>query len=96
MYGTIFNLDVKDGHKESLLNIMQQNDRVPEGMVAWFLMNPSDESKDLIGVSVFKNKESHLANSENPDQHDYFVEMMKHLNSEPTWTDGEYVIGEIS
>jgi hypothetical protein len=96
MYGTIFNLDVKDGHKESLLNIMQQNDRVPEGMVAWFLMNPSDEGKDLIGVAVFKNKESHLANAENPDQHDYFVEMMKHLNSEPTWTDGEYVIGEIS
>jgi|TARA_B110000438_G_C15569392_1_gene544717 hypothetical protein len=96
MYGTIFNLDVKDGHKESLLNIMQQNDRVPEGMVAWFLMNPSDEGKDLIGVAVFENKESHLANAENPDQHDYFVEMMKHLNSEPTWTDGEYVIGEIS
>ncbi len=96
MYGTIFNLDVKDEHKESLLNIMQQNDRVPEGMVAWFLMNPSDEGKDLIGVAVFKNKESHLANAENPDQHDYFVEMMKHLNSEPTWTDGEYVIGEIS
>lgn len=96
MYGTIFNLDVKDGHKESLLNIMQQNDRVPEGMVAWFLMNPSDEGKDLIGVAVFKNKESHLANAENSDQHDYFVEMMEHLNSEPTWTDGEYVIGEIS
>ena len=96
MYGTIFNLNVKEGHKDGLIKMMKENDRTPDGMVAWFLMNPDEDNKDMVGVAIFKDKESHLANSNNPDQHDYFVEMMSHLNSEPTWTDGTYVIGEIA
>ena len=96
MYGTIFNLNVKKGHKDELIKMMKENDRKPDGMVAWFLMNPDDDGKDMVGVAIFKNKEAHLANANNPDQHDYFVEMMSHLNSEPTWTDGTYVIGEIA
>jgi len=58
-------------------------------------MNPDDDDEDLIGVAVFENKDAHLANATNPDQHEYFVAIMEHLNSEPTWTDGEYVAGQI-
>ena len=94
MYGTVFNLNVKEGHKDKLIEVMGANDRTPDGMVAWFLMNPDDDT-DLIGVAIFENKDAHLANANNPDQHEYFVTMMEHLNSEPTWTDGEYVAGQI-
>ena len=94
MYGTVFNLNVKEGHKDKLIEVMGANDRTPDGMVAWFLMNPDDDT-DLIGVAIFENKNAHLANANNPDQHEYFVAMMEHLNSEPTWTDGEYVAGQI-
>ena len=52
-------------------------------------MNPDDDDEDLIGVAVFENKDAHLANAKNPDQHEYFMAIMEHLNSEPTWTDGE-------
>ena len=76
MYGTIFNLNVKKGHKDELIIMMKENDRMPDGMGAWFLMNPDDDGKDMVGVAIFKNKEAHLANANNPDQHDYFVEMM--------------------
>ena len=79
MYGTIFNLNVKKGHKDELIKMMKENDRMPDGMVAWFLMNPDDDGKDMVGVAIFKNKESHLANANNPDQHDYFVEMINSL-----------------
>ena len=51
MYGTVFNLNVKSGHKEKLIEVMKRNERIPEGMVAWFLMNPDDDD-DLIGVAV--------------------------------------------
>ena len=94
MYGTIFNLKVKSGHKEKLIEVMKNQARNPEGLLAWFLMNPDDD-EDLIGVAVFENKDAHLANATNPDQHEYFVAIMEHLNSEPTWTDGEYVAGQI-
>ena len=93
MYGTIFNLNVKSGHKEKLIEVMKNQTRNPEGMLAWFLMNPDDDDEDLIGVVVFED--AHLANATNPDQHEYFVAIMEHLNSEPTWTDGEYVAGQI-
>ena len=95
MYGTIFNLNVKSGHKEKLIEVMKNQTRNPEGMLSWFLMNPDDDDEDLIGVVVFENKDAHLANATNPDQHEYFVAIMEHLNSEPTWTDGEYVAGQI-
>ena len=95
MYGTIFNLKVKSGHKEKLIEVMKNQARNPEGMLAWFLMHPDDDDEDLIGVAVFENKDAHLANANNPDQHEYFMAIMEHLNSEPTWTDGEYVAGQI-
>ena len=94
MYGTIFNLKVKPGHEQDLLEIMDGN--TPEGGVAWFLMKPDDDNADLIGVVVFESKEAHINNANDPKQADFFGKIMDHLKSEPTWTDGSYVIGEIA
>ena len=93
MYGTIFKMKVKSGHEDQLLAILDSSERQPEGSVAWFVMNPDSES-EWIGVVVFDSKESHLANANNPEQHEMFLKMMEHLESEPTWTDGEYIIGQ--
>ena len=96
MYGTIFNLNVKAGYKEELIKHMKSNSDTPDGMVAWFLMSPDDLSKDLIGVAVFESKEHHVKNAESPEQNKSFEKMMEFLESEPTWTDGEFPIGEVS
>ena len=93
MYGTIFNLNVKPGHEQDLLELM--DGVTPKGGVAWFLMKPDDDNADLIGVAVFESKEAHVANANRPEQHESFVKMMEHLVSEPKWTDGEYLVGEI-
>ena len=95
MYGTIFNFNVKPGHQAELLNILKISERTPDGMVAWFLMTP-DTKNEWIGVAVFESKEAHIANANSPEQHKLYLQMMEHLESEPTWTDGTYVIGEIS
>ena len=95
MYGTIFNLNVKVGYKEELIKHMKSNSDTPDGMVAWFLMSPDDLSKDLIGVAVFESKEHHVKNAESPEQNKSFEKMMEFLESEPTWTDGEFPIGEV-
>ena len=94
MYGTIFNLAVKPGHEQNLLAALEGN--APAGMIAWFLMKPDDEDSDLIGVAVFDGKETHVANANGPEQHQAFTKIMAHFESEPEWTDGEYIVGEIS
>ena len=95
MYGTIFNLNIRRGHEDKLLAIMkEESTSKPEGMVAWFVMNP-DEKDAWTGVAIFESKEAYVANANRPEQHQLFLKMMEHLESEPTWTDGTYVIGEI-
>ena len=93
MYGTIFNVKVKSGHENDLLESMSE--RTPEGMLAWFLMRPDDRNADLVGVAVFESKEAYIANATSPEQHEAFTKMMEHLVAEPTWTDGEYIAGEM-
>ena len=55
MYGSIFNLDVKEGCEQNLIDIFNEVEN-PPGAVAFFLMKPDDGS-DLIGVAIFENKE---------------------------------------
>jgi hypothetical protein len=54
-------------------------------------MKPDDDNADLIGVVVFQSKEAHIANANSPEQNEFFAKLMEHLDSEPTWTDGEYI-----
>lgn len=94
MYGTIFNLKIKAGHQEDLLHVFQGNE-TPDGMIAWFLMDP-DNQDEWVGVAVFENKDKYVANASSATQHEAFLKMMEHLESEPQWIDGEYLIGEIA
>ena len=93
MYGTIFIIKAKSGHENDLLESM--GERTPEGMLAWFLMRADDKNADLVGVAVFESKEAYIASANSPEQHEAFVKMMEHLVAEPTWTDGEYIAGEM-
>lgn len=94
MYGTIFNLSVKEGCEQDLITSFNELDN-PPGAVAFYLMKPDDGS-DFIGVAVFENKDAYLANANRPEQHENFAKMMQYLNSEPGWNDGEYPIGKVS
>tara|TARA_B100001964_G_scaffold64470_1_gene73526 strand:- start:76 stop:267 length:192 start_codon:yes stop_codon:yes gene_type:complete len=58
IYGTIFNLRVKDGHERDLLETIDEHAPPKEikGAVAWFLMTPDDKNADLVGVVIFESK----------------------------------------
>ena len=94
MYGSIFSFKPKQGKKAALIDYLKQDQTIPEGGVAWFVMNPDDEG-DLIGIAIFKDKESYRSNSERPEQHKSFLEMMEYLDGEPTWNDGTFIINQI-
>ena len=65
MYGTIFSLNIKIGHEEKLLALLNEEavSEKPEGMVGWFVMNPDDKD-EWIGVAIFENKEAYVANAD--------------------------------
>ena len=92
MYGTIFNLDVKAGCEQDLVDTFNKVEN-PPGAVAFYLMKPDDGS-DLIAVAVFESKEAYIANADRPEQHENFLKMMEFLDEEPSWNDGKFVIGE--
>ena len=94
MYGTIFNLDVKPEHHEALIKSLQDQETWPDGSIAFFVMHP-DQGEGLVGIVVFESKEAYMSNADSREQHQRFLEMMEHLASEPTWTDGTYVVGKI-
>ena len=58
-------------------------------------MKPDNKDEDLIGLAVFESKEAHIANANSPEQNESFKQLMEHLDSEPTWTDGEFVTGMV-
>jgi hypothetical protein len=93
MYGTIFNLKVKSGHHESLLRLLGEEQAKPKGMKAFFVMDP-DNTDEWVGIVIFENKEAYIANAQSPEQHDRFLKIMEHLESEPKWTDGTYIFSE--
>ncbi len=93
MDGTISNINVKSGHENDLLESMGEMNQ--EGILAWFLMRPDDKNADLVGEAVFESKEAYISNANSPEQHEAFVKMMEYLVVEPTWTDGEYIAGEM-
>ena len=93
MYGSIFNLKIKPGHQKDVLDSL--SDETPPGAVAWYVMEPDDTSKDLIGVAIFESKEAYQANAESPEQHERFMKVMAYLEEEPQWTDGKYIISQV-
>ncbi|PZC41403.1 MAG: hypothetical protein DK303_001526 [Chloroflexi bacterium] len=95
MYGTIFNLDVKEGCEQELMANFDKLEN-PPGAVAFFLMKPDKMNSELIGVAVFESRDAYVKNANRPEQHQNFTNMMQYLTSEPAWNDGEYLIGKVS
>ena len=89
----IFNLKIKSGHQKDLLDSL--SDVTPPGAVAWYVMEPDDKSKDLIGVAIFESKEAYQANAQSPEQHERFTKAMAYLEEEPQWTDGKYIVSQV-
>jgi hypothetical protein len=49
-----------------------------------------------VGAAIFESKEDHISNANDPDQSAIFAKLMEHIDGEPTWIDGTYVIAEIA
>ena len=93
MYGTVANIRVKAGHGEDLKQVMIEwnAERKPKikGASTGYLYQMDSDPQDWILVALFDDKESYVANAEDPEQDVWFRKLMEHLEGEPQWHDGE-------
>ena len=99
MYGTIFRMKVKSGQEQRVIEIFRDWERdqkpVVRGALGGMLMKPDAGSGELIGVAIFQDKESYVANADNPAQREWFGKLRDALEVDPVWEDGEYVAGSL-
>lgn len=93
MYGTIATMNVKKGHEDQLISVFNNTDKA-KGQIAWLLMNP-DNQDEWIGVAVFESKQAHIDNANRPETNEMYEKVIQHLETEPTWTDGNFLITNI-
>ena len=100
MYGTIFHMKVKPGQEQKVIDIFKdwERERKPKvkGVVGGLLLKPENRSGELIGVAVFDDKASFMANANDPEQDKWFRRLRELLEADPDWEDGEYVAGTVS
>jgi len=93
MYGTVANIRVKAGHGEDLKRIMiewnAEHKPKVKGALTGYLYQLDSDPQDWIMVALFDDKESYVANAEDPEQDRRFRQLMEHLDGEPQWHDGE-------
>ena len=99
MYGTIFRMKVEPGQEQRVAEVFKdwERERKPQvkGARAGLLLRPDKKSGEIIGVAVFQDKASFMANAEDPEQDRWDHKLRELLQADPEWEDGEYLAGGI-
>ncbi len=99
MYGTIFRMKVKGGQEQRVIQIFEewntQQKPVVKGAIGGLVMKPDGSSDELIGVAIFEDKQSYVANADNPGQQQWYAKLRDALEADPEWEDGEYVAADL-
>lgn len=91
MYGTVAKLRVKPGGLDELKNWSPDPDGQARGAVAIYAFQMDDDPDQVYTVAVFESREAYVANAESPEQDKRYRQMLKSLEGEPEWHDGEVV-----
>jgi quinol monooxygenase YgiN len=91
MYGTVAKLRVKDGALDELKNWSPDGDEQDRGAVAIYAFQMDDDPNEVYTVAIFESKEAYFANADSPEQDARYRRMLKSLQGEPEWHDGEVV-----
>jgi quinol monooxygenase YgiN len=95
-YGTIARMRVKPDHLQQLQALndewTQGRGRQVDGFVASYVMRPDARPNELVLVAIFRDRDSYRANASDPDQDRWYRQMREHLEADPEWTDGEFIV----
>ena len=100
MYGTIFRMKVAPGDREKVIELFVgwERDRKPKvkGAVGGLVLKPDTKADELVGVAIFEDRASYMANADDPEQDRWYRKLRPLLLADPEWEDGEYVSESIS
>lgn len=88
MYGTVAKMEVLPGKRDELKALTDRQMSVPvKGYVKSYALFENDS--DTLWLTVlFEDKDSYMANADDPSQHERYMEMRALLASDPEWHDG--------
>jgi len=92
MYGTVGRLKVKPGKMDELAALMKTDTREVDGSINYYLYRLDSNPDEAILAVVFRDKESYMANADDPSQDENYRRMVKLLEGPPTWDDGEIIV----
>jgi len=92
MYGTVARMRFKEENKQALLDELTSHPMDTPGFVGADVM-ATDAPGELILVVRFKDKDSYTKNADAPEQHERYTRFRALLESDPEWTDGEWISG---
>ena len=91
-YGTIYRMRPKRGAEPQLVALLEEweRERKPNalGAVGGYIFKPDGRPDELIGVAVFRDRESYRANASDPAQDAWYRRLREHLEADPEWDDG--------
>jgi quinol monooxygenase YgiN len=97
MYGTVARIRVKAGQLEELkkaLETWDDQNPVAVGAVATHVYQLDNDPNELIMAVLFKDRDSYMANADDPKTDEWFQKMRAHLEADPEWNDGEVIISQ--
>ena len=91
-YGTIYRMRPKPGAEPHLVALLEEweRERKPNalGAIGGYIFKPDGRPDELIGVAVFRDRESYRENGSDPAQDAWYQRLREHLESDPEWDDG--------
>lgn len=95
MYGTVATLRIKPGSEAKLNQLTESwwRERAPKikGAVSETIYRTDRDPNEYIMAVLFEDKESYLANANDPEQDRWYQELRGLLEADPTWSDGEAI-----
>lgn len=93
MYGTVFTFHAKEGKADEVKRLVTEwiTKRQPAvtGSKAGYLYQLDSDPDAFVGVAVFNDKKTYIANADSADQDAWFKELRANLDADPKWMDGE-------
>ena len=96
MFGTIFTMKPKSGQEAAVVELFKRWDRERrpkiKGAVAGHLYRNEQNPAELMAAVVFDSRANYFANASDPEQDQWYRDLVGVLEAEPRFIDGEVLV----
>jgi len=97
MYGTVARMRLKPGMEAKFKEDMAQYERIKiPGFVSTMVYRMDKDPNEIYIAVAFKDKDSYVANAEDPKQDERYKRMRALLAADPEWHEGEIIQSEMA